>query len=132
MITRIRYRQLTRTTAEQRSSVAILGRPMTAAEELEVLIRTHGPVRCVRVSSAPVGVARYGPYYGLVQYEVRLSARGIPTAYPLGAARRQWRSMRLAEQAAEASGRYMLRGGPGRVSSYDASGIVVHILQGGR
>ena len=104
----------------------------TSIDRLTVHVQQHGPIRVVRVSSAPVGPARYGPYYGLVAYEVRLSARGIPTAYPLGAARRQWRSMRLAEQAAEASGRYVLRGGPGRVSSYDASGIVAHLVGGGR
>lgn len=108
MISTARYREL---------AFELAFAPRTPIEQLECVLRTRGPIRCVRVSQAPVGAARYGPYYGVVPYEVRLTAQGKPCAYALGAARREYRSRRPAEDAADRSGKPVLLAGPGILSS---------------
>jgi hypothetical protein len=72
-------------------------------ERLSALLAQHGPIECVRVSSAQArGAAGRYPYWGAVDYQIRLGSRGRgPVLVARGRARSDRRSIRLAERDAE-------------------------------
>lgn len=74
---------------------------MSAINTLVDLIRTHGPIQTVRVSSAQArGAAKRYSYWGVARYEIRLSRDGQPINVALERASSDRRSLRLAEQDA--------------------------------
>ncbi len=74
-----------------------------AIERLARHIRHHGPIQCVRVSSAQAaGEAKKYAYWGAARYEIANSrATGLPVVRAREAARSDRRSFRLAIKDAE-------------------------------
>lgn len=74
---------------------------MSAIKTLVDVIRTHGPIPTVRVSSAQArGAAKRYAYWGAARYEIRLTRDGQPSNVALERASSDRRSLRLAEQDA--------------------------------
>lgn len=66
------------------------------------IIRQHGPIPTIRVSSAQArGLAKLYRYWGATRYEIRLTRAGKPANIALQRASSDRRSLRLAEQDAE-------------------------------
>jgi hypothetical protein len=103
----------------------------TTTSALSILadhIRSFGPIKTVRVSSAQArGFAKRFNYWGAVRYEIRLGWHGQPTNVPLERARSRRRSLDLAfddaAEIAEKEGRiYCER--IGRLSEEDARDVL--------
>lgn len=99
------------------------------------MIATHGPIPCVRVSSAQArGAAKKYSYWGAVRYEVRLRLDGVPTYAALGRARSDRRSEALAhrdaEELARSEGRLVVVAAPGPLSEATAEGIIRALRDG--
>lgn len=74
---------------------------MSAIKTLVDVIRAHGPIPTVRVSSAQArGAAKQYAYWGAARYEIRLSRDGQPINVALERANSDRRSRRLAQQDA--------------------------------
>jgi hypothetical protein len=75
--------------------------PASMLHALSTYIAEHGPIPCVRVSSAQAsGTAKYS-YWGAVRYTIDLSKNGTPCARAVERASSDRRSYRLAEQDAD-------------------------------
>ena len=102
--------------------------PATCA--LVALLREHGSIPAVRVSSAPArGRERRYPYWGAVRYEIRLRrSDGMPTLIPCERASSDRRSRRLARDDADAlaerEGRVRLDRRPGGLRPQDCARVV--------
>jgi len=98
-----------------------------ARDSLALHIRAHGPIPCVRVSSAKTH-ASYS-YWGAVRYRVELTRDGDPTYRAEERASSDRRSVAGAERDAKAlaqrTGRHHLQADPGRLSD----GACIQILR---
>jgi hypothetical protein len=75
---------------------------MSSVSILAHHIRTHGPIKTARVSSAQAkGAAKKYCYWGAVRYEIRLTAAGLPSNIALERASSDRRSQRLAAEDCE-------------------------------
>jgi hypothetical protein len=104
-----------------------------ALAALAALITKHGPCLAIRVSSAQAsGAAKKYAYWGAVRYRISLAKDGTPCARPLGRASSDRRSLRLAEQDADAAARSL--GAVrlqtiGRLSDYDAANVLDQLAE---
>lgn len=91
----------TREATLEQAEEYLTGRPLL---DLANWIHEHGPVRCVRVSSAQArGNAKNYPYWGAVRYSVRLTIGGSLTF----AAEERATSDRRSEDKADDDARYI-------------------------
>lgn len=101
----------------------------SALDTLTAMVRDNGPIKTVRVSSAQArGAAKRYAYWGAVRYELRLTKAGTLSHVALNRAGSDRRSVRLAEEDADALAeridalRCDLR--PGPVDEGDAAAIL--------
>lgn len=95
-----------------------------APQVLASAIRAHADHRgfpCVRVSTV---AGKRWPYWGAVRYRVRVTRDGWPVAHAIERATSDRRSARLAEADAVATGRYLLRRGPGRLTADECAAVL--------
>ena len=104
-----------------------------ALAALAAVISKHGPITAIRVSSAQAsGAAKQYAYWGAVRYRISLAKDGTPCARPLERASSDRRSLRLAEQDADAAARSL--GAVrlqtiGRLTEYDAALVLDQIAE---
>jgi len=101
----------------------------SAKERLANYIRTVGPIKTVRVSSAQArGLAKRYAYWGAVRYQVQLSRDGTPKHVALGRANSDRRSYRLAEKdalaIADSEGRIYVELDPGQLDELECESVL--------
>lgn len=105
----------------------------TLESQLAAYISEHGPILCVRVSSAQArGKAARYPYWGAVRYRIIVRQRdGKPSAVAEERASSDRRSQRLAESDAVdialAESRIVIRSGRGRLGIHDLRWLATRV-----
>jgi hypothetical protein len=99
---------------------------LSAQDRLAIVLHRHKDRRgfpTIRVSVAQQNSVRY-PYWAAVRYRVTLTVDGEPQHKAMERAARTRRSVAGAARDAEATGRYIMQRGPGRLTELEAAELL--------